>query len=387
MKLVILICTFFLSISAKSQNLTKEQLKQDLDSFRIKLPINHKNLFAKITPKEFEEKINKVEKKLPNLSKEEFEVELAKIIKQVGDEHTMVIPKIINIFPIDIDFFKEGIYYTSKNSNNFEYEKIKSIGNKDISEVIEKFKTVIPNENEYYFKTIFLSFVKFPDYLNGLKINNNLSEIKLNEELTIQSIPRNNYIPIKNTNLLRFSKSDNYWFKYMEDKNILYINYSKCNEIKEYPFSQFTYDIFKIIENKDVKTIVIDLRENGGGNSAIIKPFLNKLKDSNLNDKEKLFVLIGRKTFSSALMNAITLKKDFNSTLIGEPTSGNINHYGEVRGIELPNTKTIIQYSTKYWENWKGKIGPLKPDVNIEYSFENYKNNIDEALEYIYKSK
>lgn len=173
----------------------------------------------------------------------------------------------------------------------------------------------------------------------------------------------------------------------MEDKNILYINYSKCNEIREYPFSQFTYDIFKIIENKDVKTIVIDLRENGGGNSAIIKPFLNKLKDSNLNDKEKLFVLIGRKTFSSALMNAITLKKDFNSTLIGEPTSGNINHYGEVRGIELPNTKTIIQYSTKYWENWKGKIGPLKPDVNIEYSFENYKNNIDEALEYIYKSK
>ena len=72
-------------------------------------------------------------------------------------------------------------------------------------------------------------------------------------------------------------------------------------------------------------------------------------------------------------------------TLVGEPTSGNINHYGEVRGIQLPNTKAIVQFSTKYWENWKGREGPLKPDVFIEYSFENYKNNIDEALEYIYR--
>ena len=382
LSLIFCYCIFF------SQNLTKEQLKQDLDTFRIKLPQKHKNLFAKISKEDFDKNIGRLEKKLGNLSKEEFEIELAKIIKKVGDEHTIVVPNFTKLFPLELDFFKEGIFYTKMNNNCFTYGKLIKVGNKSTKSVIRKFKTVIQDGNEYYFQSMFQSFIKIPNYLEGLNINKDLTKLNLefgNQKTTINSIPRKEYVSIRNRNSLRYSKNKNYWFDYQKDRKLLYINYSKCNEIKDYPFSQFSEDVFKVISTEEVNKVVIDLRDNGGGNSAIIKPLLEKLKTSNLNNKNSLYVLIGKITFSSALMNAITLKKDFKSTLVGEPTSGNINHYGEVRGIQLPNTKAIVQFSTKYWENWKGREGPLKPDVFIEYSFENYKNNIDEALEYIYR--
>ncbi|WP_262493747.1 S41 family peptidase [Niastella koreensis] len=65
------------------------------------------------------------------------------------------------------------------------------------------------------------------------------------------------------------------------------------------------------------------------------------------NSKGKLIVLIGKLTFSSAIMNAIELKRGTNAILVGEPTSGSVNHYGEVRAFRLPHTKIIIGYSTR----------------------------------------
>lgn len=82
-------------------------------------------------------------------------------------------------------------------------------------------------------------------------------------------------------------------------------------------------------------------------------------------------------------MNAIDLKRNYNSILIGESTSGNVNHYGETKRLLSLNSKIIVGYSTKFWENWKGYFGPLIPDIPIKYSIENYKNNIDEAIEYV----
>ncbi|WP_449438619.1 S41 family peptidase [Pedobacter steynii] len=113
---------------------------------------------------------------------------------------------------------------------------------------------------------------------------------------------------------------------------------------------------------------------------------MEKLSASYLNKKGKFYVLIGRHTFSSAVMNAVRIKRNTNAILIGQPTSGNINGYGEVRGFELPKSKIIVAYSTKYWENWKGKKGPLKPDTSVEYSIKNYVEGKDEALSQVYKN-
>jgi len=202
------------------------------------------------------------------------------------------------------------------------------------------------------------------------------------QKYLISSVQKHNfYEPF--SKLLRYRNNDKYWYEIIDDGNIIYFNYQDCSERDNKPFTVFNDELFRDIDKHQPEKIILDLRNNSGGNSAILKPFLDKLSENYMNKKGFLYVLIGKKTFSSALMNAVDLKRNFNSILVGEPTSGNVNHYGETRGFRLQNSKITVGYSTKYWENWKGYSGPLLPDIKIKYSIKNFKKNIDEAIEYV----
>ena len=390
--LFIFLLFIFSNFTINAQNLTKKQFVEDLEFLKTELPKRHKNLYANIPEKEFNLKITKIEKKTPILNNETFEIELYKLIKEIGDEHTRIEPKYQTIFPIYFDFFKEGIFVIKTDSLNSKllYKKLNGIEKSAIKNIINDYKKIIKDDNKSYFEVCFLNFINNPKVLKGLNITKSDSGAKFildNQEFLISATNKENFAQTKNTQLLRLKHKDNYWYEFIDINKTMYFNYQDCTEQIGKTFETFNNELFNAIENQKPEKLIIDLRNNSGGNSAILKPFLEKLKTNYLNKKGSLYILIGKKTFSSALMNAIDLKRNYNSILIGEPTSGNVNHYGETRGFYLPNSKIIIGYSTKYWENWIGYLGPLIPDVQINYSIENFKNNKDEAIEYVNNSK
>jgi C-terminal processing protease CtpA/Prc len=119
---------------------------------------------------------------------------------------------------------------------------------------------------------------------------------------------------------------------------------------KERPINEFIDELSAFIEDKDVEEFVFDMRFNGGGDSRIIEPLIDELaKNKAINTKDNLYVVIGSDTFSSAILNTLSMKKETNATIIGSPTGGKPNHYGEIKSFRLPNTGITIQYSTKYF--------------------------------------
>lgn len=372
----------------KAQNLTSKQFIEDLEFLKTELPKNHKNLFFNISEKDFNKKIQEIEKKSNSLNNNNFEIELYKLIKEIGDEHTRIEPLYEDIFPLHFDFFKEGIFVTETDSANSDllYKKLNGIEKQNTKMIIRNFNSIIKNDNSSYFSVYFQKFINNPKVLNGLNITKSIDEtdyILDGNKIHITTIPKENYVSKNENNLLKYSRKDNYWYQFLNDEKVLYFNYQSCSEEQNYSFKSFCDKLFNEIENKKPEKIIIDLRNNEGGNSGILDPFLEKLKNNDLNKKGSLFVLIGKHTFSSALMNAVDLKRNYHSILIGESTSGNVNHYGESRGFRLPNSKIIVGYSTKYWETWKGYKGALIPDIAIEYSIYNFKNNIDKAIDYV----
>ena len=82
------------------------------------------------------------------------------------------------------------------------------------------------------------------------------------------------------------------------------------------------------------------------------------------------------------MQNAITLSQDTNAVLVGEPTGGKPNHYGEVRRFRLPNVGLLVQYSTRYWLNYPGSDPlTLEPDVRAAVTVEDLLAGRDPALE------
>jgi hypothetical protein len=79
----------------------------------------------------------------------------------------------------------------------------------------------------------------------------------------------------------------------------------------------------------------------------LLMPFINQIKaNKKINKKGRLFVIIGRQTFSSAILNAISFKNNTEAIFVGEPTGGKPNHYGEIKVFTLKNSPIRVQYST-----------------------------------------
>ena len=320
---------------------------EDVYFFGKNLEEKHKDLFHNISKAEFEEKINALRSKTGELSKLEIIVELMKILVLVGDAHTTIdlnSARNFSTFPYQLAYLKDGLFISeiSEKQDDYLMQKVIGIGQQSFQEVVSLMQTVIVHENEAQFKNflpnhliikqllLFLGINKSPDSLQ-LQLENGAS---VYVELTNSGIPSSSIYDQFEMPLYLIRPDDFYWWKLLEEDNLLYVKYRRCADAASFPFKNFTNQILNQIEQKDNSLkVVIDLRLNGGGDSRIAQPLVDGLKAQLAEGKlksENIFVVIGRKTFSSAIINAFQLKNALNPTFIGEATGGKPNHYGEV---------------------------------------------------------
>lgn len=104
-----------------------------------------------------------------------------------------------------------------------------------------------------------------------------------------------------------------------------------------------------------------------GGIYDDIKGFKNPINVPHRFTGEE-FLLINGNTFSTALGFA-TVFKDFNlGTIIGEQTKAEVNEFGDIFPFDLPNSRLWVWCSTKRYIRPSGEmtLGGLKPDIYIK---------------------
>ncbi len=101
----------------------------------------------------------------------------------------------------------------------------------------------------------------------------------------------------------------------------------------------------------EVDRLVVDLRYNPGGNDRTYAPLLTVLTDNPaLERRGSLVVIIGRQTFSAAVLFATDLDHMTGVVFVGESTGGRPNLYGSVRPQTLPNSRIVVEVASKYYE-------------------------------------
>ncbi len=157
----------------------------------------------------------------------------------------------------------------------------------------------------------------------------------------------------------------------------LFMQYNACQNADGYSVSDFSEFVLNAIDNMGFSKLIIDLRFNGGGNSMLLDPFIGELKTRIKQGKCKGYVLIGTNTFSSAVLNAWGLKKA-GCMLVGTPTGGAINHYGELGTCSLPESGINVYYSTKHFVlDSSAPPGSIEPDFFVDNTIEDYLNCYD----------
>jgi peptidase S41-like protein len=381
----------------------EEKWRADLQYLFVELPKRHKNLFFKITRQKFDREMAGIIESVPKLSDPEIIFALRRLTAMIGDPHTRISFNVYKSYPITLYQFSDGAFVTAAAP---EYKsllgaKLVRIGETDIESAKEAVRPLIAFENEWRFKEQFPNYIIDPDNLYLLKIlpsagegdftfndgNGNRFTVKLRPMLTNVGIKFiTPFDPPGGTPLYLRNPERNYWSEYLPDSKTLYLHYRRCAEMSSQPFNKFAEDLLKFMDQNPVERVVIDLRLNGGGNSAIFGPLIKALsRRRNVHQQRgrrgKLFVLIGRKTFSSALLNAVELKEETNPILIGEPAGQRPNFYGEVETMKLPYSRLRVQYSTRFFKTMGGDPPALAPDIEVEPSSSDYMNGRDPVLE------
>ena len=147
--------------------------------------------------------------------------------------------------------------------------------------------------------------------------------------------------------------------------------------------AEFATRLTDYISRNKIQTLIIDLRFNSGGDNTLNRSLLHALiRSPELREPGSLFVITGRGTFSAAMMFAIDLEKHTNAIFVGEPTGASLNHYGDSRKVQLPNSGLTIRVSTLYWQyaGPNDKRLALQPHIPAELSSGDFDNGHDPAM-------
>jgi len=367
----------------------REQLVQDIMYIKKELPKKHKDLFAFISSENFEKVIESIieEVTTKGYRKNDFIITLLKIFAEIKDTHTTIYTDGLKT-PAFFEFVNGGYYPFLINDNlgNFLGKRLKAIDNIPLDQYIKSLESYIVFDN---------------DEIKNIEISRSLKDAQLikyitknlnkyihysfdnNESVDITPIPRNKSVwqtsiyGIKGNEWLNIKS--NYFVENKEQS--LYFKYSRCKEDENYPFSK----LFKDLENSlnfKPKKIIVDLRNNQGGNSSLFDPISQIISNYIKKDKPQVFCLINRRVFSSGVLNTHEMKYKLGALLVGQPTGQGVNHYGEVKTFKLPNTKIEVQYSSKFFKLIDDDSTTIKPDVLIEPTIDDYMTGKDPVLNY-----
>ncbi len=379
--------------------------KEDLDCFARELPAQHKDFFKLIPRKQFEERVRDLERRVPQLSDTEVVFCLQRFVASLGVGHTRVDwppgALAFHNYPVAMFWYSDGLGVLAASPEYREAigARVVRIGSMSPEEAEAAVAPYISHENDAWLKNQSPGFLTVVELLQHLKIAKPDGRLSLSlvqpdgKPLTLEIAPASSGRPANMvlaweafhlpTPICHKHPDAPYWYECMPEAQALYIHYRACRNALNHPFEDFVKELFAFADSSSTRRIIIDLRNNGGGDSEVIKPLVRGLKARPaLSGRGQIYVLIARSTFSSGLLAAIELRNEVRAILVGEPTGGKPNCYGNTPSLCLPNSQLRVWYCNKYFRMIKNSDPPsLDPDIAVPLSLKDFLRGRDPALE------
>lgn len=383
-----------------NQTFTKKQAIEDID-YVLKAINKYHIECAKGLP---EKLINQKEIEIKNLPEEVTALELShaisRILKHLNDAHTSIsAPSFYNdrkCLPFYVES-KDNEFFCI--SGKYKGAKILSIDGKTISELYSKFKSLQSYEIEEWPHTCFFSLP-----LNLISINlltfldidtSKPLEIEFETEngVKLEKFEADNYLDV--TSILK--KEPFISYKIDKEKNVAILKLNVCiyDDVYKKTVDEFFYEV----SQNNIKNIILDLRDNGGGNS-MVRNYLEsyfknavKLKFDSTDmrqgntvknipptevdlSKEKagknmfdgnIYVATSNKTFSSAVLITTTFSDNNLCTVVGEIPGNSPAHCGYVLRFQAPNSKLRFRAScAKFYRDPSKDPKKFIPDIQVD---------------------
>ncbi len=398
--------TLLLALSPLQDAPSRTQAWQtDLDFFAQNFKSKHIRPFAHIKEADFDQAISDIKDNLANLTDHQVVIQLQQLLGRVGDGHSHLAPPrtiAFQQYPLGVTWLADGwyVFAIDEKHKHLLKSKLTMVGTTPVDEATKRLATLFANENISAERTRVQRALVNVQALHALGLINNPKQATYTFEKSDGKTEIVTFAPLEQPGGFRFAEAlkqvtfpphlaqrrPQHGFVWLDESKTLYVWYDRCVDNPNLPIAAWTKTILQEIDDKSPEKVIIDLRRNGGGNSILLWPLKNGIKNkSAINTQDKLFILIGPGTYSSAMLNAFEFRRDTKAQLVGQPTGGSPNSPGEVKTFTLPHSKCIVQYSTKLFRMTKDGATTIKPDIEVNPTAELFFHGKDEVLDAVLK--
>ena len=373
--------------------------------------------FRQISREEFDRRVAVLDATVPKLTDMQIVIEMMKLTAAVGDGHTMIYafferPELLQNVPVEFAFFEEGLFIVAADLRFSDLlgARVIRFGDHSVAEVSEALDRLISRDNPAAPQVIGPMRMRNLPLLAGLGLIPDPTQVSLtvrdqSGKVRTVTLPADSNIPNRKLwdgypkNWQRFVDTlpgplplylknpyKDYWLDYLSDSKTLYLQWNHVQSDPEELIEKFFDRVAQLVQEHAVDKLVLDMRWNNGGDTGLIPAVLESLiRDVRIDQPDKLFVIVGHRTFSAA-QNAVTLIARFTpAVFVGDTTGSRPNFIGEDVPLQLPYSKLMVSISDLYWQSsWPTDYRVwITPLIYVPPRFSEYRQNHDSALQAI----
>ncbi len=378
----------------------------DLDNLLVQLEQTHPEPFHGISREEWVGELEALKVALPGLTPFEAQVELQRVVTLLSlngrDGHQFALPlDDAPALPIATYEFVEGVFITDALAPHKDLvgRQIVALNGRAIEDVLAALEPLIPRDGPATVPAFRPIYFPRTSVLTGLGlIDGGPVPITVRdsggEEMTVdlEPVPFGAYaalvgntgvgLPPNGTLYLR-DPGEVFWWQELPESNSLYVRYRQIGTIQ----SDEIAAVEDLIAAARVEQVIVDLRQNPGGDNNRYVQFLFVLRDYATAHPGRLVVLTDRRTFSAASNLSTEIEQQTDATFAGEPMGGGLNFWTDDRQVQLLNypVPMWVGVSTRYWQ----KSTPddprltIEPDMPFEVTAADYFAGVDPVMEAI----
>ena len=394
----------------------------DVDYLVRRLEIQHPNLYAHCSPDDFAAACTRLKGRIPAMSDREVIFGLMELLSLITDDHTGIwIPgskdflSAVRLCPIGLYPFSDGIYvsYADRRYADLVGRRVLRIGNLPAEEVLGRVARLMNGDNERQKADIARLLLPSPEVLKFCGAGDSEDALRLTiqgagGESTVEIAPEplvnsfghivNGPFPGSDETTRQMNEGsgppalwlshggDPYWFEYRPGDRTMYLRLKSMEPKKEEGFPAFFTRFFAELDKQTVERVVIDLRNNPGGDHYEMPLLKGLIARARLDRPDRLFLVINGGVGSAAQHFANVFAQYTNATLVGEPTGTRPNFYGAMRTFALPHHPGVtVSCSVKAFQEWDYSNFELQlvPRFEAPLSAADMQANRDPALELV----
>ena len=406
---------------AATRALSDQQWADDLRQLSSSIKEIHFKAFHVFSEAEFDAAIEELEAQIPRLSDADIIVNMARIVAKLRDGHSRLhIPRLypelalpaelghsgtpapkfdslrFRQSPVRFGLFDDGLFVIGATPEYRQLikQRVLQIDETTVDRALELVRSVSYFENDSRAKLMAPDRLALPDVTETLGISNSSDVVPITTvdaggrssrtALTSLDSPGQHFSNSIMTSPLWLKNRDEYrWYEILPDRDAIYVQVNQFEENPVTPYGDFVAQTIRAAREAGVSRYVVDLRHNFGGVGAWVTPFVTGLTNSEFNKYGRLYILMGRNTFSAAQFFLHRFEELSYAIFVGEPSGAKPSHFGDAKRVILKNSGLTLRVSTIYWHSWLANDfrAEINPHISAPMSSTDYFNGTDPVLD------